>query len=236
MLVQVLGQRLQLDRAAVEAVRETRRALERAVRDREARRALRGEVRRAQLDHFAGTDEEHVLVFQAREDAGRELDGRRGHGNAVCAHASGRAYFLGDGKRALEKPVQHRAERSGRLGGARRFLHLAEDLRLAEHHRVQPRSDPERVKYRLFLVEGIKVRGELAGAQAVILREPRGDGLRLLARDVQLGAVARRKDRRLLGEAALHLGERLAQALDVEHHALAYRERSCLMVQAESIE
>ena len=89
--------------------------------------------------------------------------------------------------------------------------------------------------YRLFLVEGIKVRGELAGAQAVILREPRGDGLRLLARDVQLGAVARRKDRRLLGEAALHLGERLAQALDVEHHALAYRERSCLMVQAESI-
>src|SRR5205807_7747384 len=89
--------------------------------------------------------------------------------------------------------------------------------------------------HRLFLMEGVQVRGELAGAEAVILRKPRGDRLRLLARHVQLGAIARRQDRRFLGESVLHLGKRLAQALDVEHYALAYRERSCLMVQPESI-
>ena len=67
--MQPLGRRLQLDRLAVEAVREALCALHRAVGDRDARRRLRREMGRAKLDHLAGADEEHLLVLEARENA-----------------------------------------------------------------------------------------------------------------------------------------------------------------------
>ena len=59
-----------------------------------------------------------------------------------------RAHFLGDRERALEHLVQRGAERAGGVGLAHRLLHLAEDLRLAEHHRIEPAGDAERMPRR----------------------------------------------------------------------------------------
>jgi hypothetical protein len=55
-----------------------------------------------------------------------------------------RAHFLGDRERALEQLVQRAAERARLVGLAHRLLHLAQDLRLAEHHRVEAGGDAER--------------------------------------------------------------------------------------------
>jgi hypothetical protein len=124
--------------AAVEAVREPLGALEGAVGDGDARRPLRCEVRRAQLDHLSRADEQHALVLEARENARGELNRGGRHRDALRSHARRRAHLLGDRERALEQLVQHRAERARGFRGARRVLHLAQDLRLAEHHRVEP--------------------------------------------------------------------------------------------------
>ena len=50
---------------------EMLRALERAVRDRDRARPLRREVRRTELDHLAGADEEHARLAQRRERSAR---------------------------------------------------------------------------------------------------------------------------------------------------------------------
>ena len=53
---------------------------------------------------------------------------------------------------------------------AHRVLHLAEDLRLAQHHRVEPAGDAERVAHRLLVAAACRGSGaELAGADAVVL-------------------------------------------------------------------
>ena len=134
--------------------------------------------------------------------------------------------------------VQHAAERAGRLGGARRLLHLAEDLRLAEHHRIEPRGDAEGVAHRLLARQRVEVVLQLRGVHAVVVRQPLrqlgGRFVFLASRDIELGAVAGREDRGFARQPALQLAERLLQALDMEHHALAHRERRGLMVQAES--
>jgi hypothetical protein len=215
-------------------MRQALRALQRAVGHREVRRRLRGKMRGAQLDHVARADEQHLLVLQAREDARRELHRRRRHRHARRADAGGAAHLLGDGEGALEEPVQHRAERAGGLGGARGLLHLAEDLRLAEHHGIQARGDTEGMAHRLLARQRVQVALQLVALQPVVLRHPVGHlGRRALCRDVQLGAVAGGEDRRLGGEAAPDLGQRVAQPLDVEHHALAHCEGRGVVIQTE---
>ena len=86
-----------------------------------------------------------------------------------------RAHFLRHRERALEQLVQQRAERAGRLGRAHRLLHLAEDLRLAQHHRVEAGGDAERVAHRLLAAAGCRGSGRSSvGLEAVIAREPVG--------------------------------------------------------------
>ncbi len=65
-------------------------ALQRAVGDGDRFRVLRGEVGGAQFDHFAGADEQHVLVGDAVEDALRQAHGGGGHRHAVGADLGGR--------------------------------------------------------------------------------------------------------------------------------------------------
>ena len=72
-----------------------------------------------------------------------------GHADRVRADLGGGAHFLGDRERALEQLVQRACQRAGGFGLAHRLLHLAEDLRLAEHHRIEAAGDAERVARRL---------------------------------------------------------------------------------------
>jgi hypothetical protein len=79
------------------------------------------------------------------------------------------AHLLGDRKGALEQLVQGGAQGAGQPGLAHRQLDLAQDLRLAEHHRIQPRGDAEGV------TRGIAVLGHadvLARSEPVLPSAP----------------------------------------------------------------
>ncbi len=82
--------------------------------------------------------------------------------------------------------VEHRAGRDRLVGVA----HLAEDLALAGHERIEPGGDAEEVERRLVFVQPVEDAFErLAGE-----RLERRHGLLLVAAgQIQLGAVARRE-------------------------------------------
>ena len=87
-------------------------------------------------------------VGQRREDALGELHRGGRHRDRCAADVGLRAHVLRHGERALEQAIQHEAEAAGGFRVAHRLLHLAQDLRLAQHHRVEPARDAERVRDR----------------------------------------------------------------------------------------
>ena len=53
----------------------------------------------------------------------------------------------------VKQSCERRADRPGIVGGAKRVLQLAEDLRFAEYHRVEPAADAEQMTHRAFLFQ-----------------------------------------------------------------------------------
>ncbi len=189
---------------------------------------------RGKLDHLARADQEHFLLGEAGENARGELDRRGGHRDDVGADSGVAAHFLRHREGALEQLVEQRSERAGGFGDASRFFHLAQDLRLADHHGIEARGDAERVPHGFGLRKRVQVGFQLPRLDAVIAREPLERRLRLAQRAVKLGAIAGGEDRgfldRLVGG---QLRKRRTQALGVERHPLANCERSGMMVQTE---
>ena len=232
---QPVGKLVQRDRFGAEARGELAPALERAVGDGDRLRLLGREVRRRELDHLARADQQQPLVRDRREDALGELHRRGGHRDRRAADVGLRAHVLGHGERALEQPVQHEAQRPGGLRRAHRVLHLAQDLRLAQHHRIEAARDAERVRHRAILRQRVDVRMQRALRQVVEAREPVRDRLGLVAVEVDLGAVAGRQDRRFLHPArADQVAQRVAQRVRRERDPLAHVEGRGRVVEAES--
>jgi hypothetical protein len=142
--VQALGQVGQAHDLGAKAAGQLFAALQRAVGDGDGLRLARGKVGGGQLDHLAGADEQHARG-QVFEQLAGQAHGGGGHADGVRADLGGAAHFLGHGKAALEQLVQRGAQGAGVLGGAHGVLHLAQDLRLAQHHRVQPAGHAEGV-------------------------------------------------------------------------------------------
>ncbi len=192
-------------------------------------------MRRAELDHLARADEQHTLLVEPFEDAFRKMHGGGGHRDDVGTDGRGRAHFLRHREGALEQLVEQRAEGAGLFGGTRRLLHLAEDLWLAEHHRVEAGSDAEHVAHRILLRMAIEVGLDAARRQRVILGQPVHRRGRLFGSAIQFHAVAGRQDRRLAHRpAAQQVVQCLRQALRVERHLLANVERGRMVIDAES--
>ena len=57
----------------------------------------------------------------------------------------------------LKQLVQHQPQRARLLGAAHRLLHLAEDLRLAQHHGVEPARHAEGMLHRALPRQGVDV-------------------------------------------------------------------------------
>ena len=68
--------------------------------------------------------------------------------------------------------MQRGAERAGRVGLAHRLLHLAEDLRLAQHHRIEPGGDAEGMARRGAVFQHVGVGLELGRRDAAVLGQP----------------------------------------------------------------
>src|SRR6267154_1112255 len=156
------------------------------------------------------------------------------HRDDVGADSGVAAHLLRHRERALEEFVEERSECAGGLGDADRLLHLAQDLRFADHHGVEAGGDAERVPHRFAVREGVEIRLQLLRLDAVIAGEPLERGLRFAQRTVELGAIARRKDCDFLDRLALsQLRKRRSKAIGLKHHPLADRKRSGLEVQSE---
>ena len=144
------------------------------------------------------------------------------------------ANFLGDREGALEQLVQLRAERAVFFGDAHRILHLAENLRLADDHRIEPAGDAEGMADRFRLVVGIDVRGDFVAFDLVILGQPVDHHLRRLGGAVDFGTVAGGQDRDLANRpVARQVGQRMRQFVGAKRHALANGEWGGMMVDAE---
>ena len=127
---------------------------------------------RHQFDGLAGADEQHGLLVEPRENPFRQTDAGMRHRHRVGADGGVGAHLLGHRKSVLEKPVEHLAGGAGISGGVKRVLHLAEYLRLAEHHRIEAGRHPECVLDRLLVGEMIDVAGEVGAAESGAVEKP----------------------------------------------------------------
>ena len=155
----------------------------------------------------------------------------------IGADAGVRAGALGGGEGLLEQAVELAAEHAGIARGCPRLLHLAEDLRFAQHQRIEAGRNPEQVAHRIAVampvkvgvqvVAGVRMAGQPLGQRAAVVV-----GVR-----VQFGAVAGGQQHRLM-----HLrqpaqgGERGGQCVRGKRHLLAQGDRRGLVVDAEDVQ
>jgi hypothetical protein len=219
-------------------------AFEGPVGYRDRLRVLRGEVRRRELDHLARAHEQDVLLIQVAENPLRDPDGGGRHGHRLRPDFRGGPDFLGDGECPLEEVIQQQSEPAGVPGQLLCLLHLAKNLRLPEHHRVESARHPEGVPDRCVVRQHVRMPLEFVDIQLLF----RGDEalerplrpLRLLHRAVQLCPVAGGDDRRLGKTATGRFRQRLAQPTDGradlvrdERDPLAHGKRRGRVVQAQ---
>ena len=124
-----------------------------------------------------------------------------------------------------------RADRAGLLPAGQRIAGLAEDLRLADRHRVEPGGHLEQVGDRPVVVVDVEVRQQVLGGPARPLDQQPGQLLDAAVEAVDVGVdlepVAGR-DHRGLGDvlAGGDVAEQLGRSLGVDGHPLEQRDRS----------
>ncbi len=188
--LELLGDAIAGNRHAAELGRELLGALDPVVRDEDLLGSALEEARGRERAHLARADQEDPLAGERpdgalgqRRGGGRNRGGQRPHPGLV-------ADALARVERQLERARQHRPGRVGLRGELVRLAHLAEDLRLAGKQRIEPRGDAEEVERRVDaaqLHEEVRVAEHRAGT---------GRGhVRIVACDVELGAVAGRERR-----------------------------------------
>ena len=153
-------------------------------------------MRCRELDHFARADEQHARFRERFEQLRGQSNGCRRHADGVAADLGRRPDFLGDCERPLEHLLQGGAERAGTVRLAHRLFQLTQDLRLAQHHRVETAGDPEGVTRRGGSLEHIGVGTQGLAGDIADLGEPFDGGIdcRRIRPDIELGPVAGRDD------------------------------------------
>ena len=194
--MQTLGNVGQLHHAGAEAVGQCLAAFHGAVGNHHLLGIARGKVGAGQFDHLAGAHEQDADLAQVLEQLRSQTHGSGGHADAVRTNFGAAAHQLGHGETALEQLVERGAEAARSLGGAHGILHLAQDLRLAQHHAVQPAGHAEGMARHGVVLKRVgvvakRVLGHIAGAGQPCERVVDIDAV---ARAVHLGAVARGDD------------------------------------------
>ena len=138
-------------RRGAEARGELGGALGRAIRDRDAGESRAAQRDERRLDHLAGADQQRALVLERLEDLTGEIDRDARHRDRPRGDLRLAAHALGGREGAGEEAVQQRTARAGLGREAVRLLHLTEDLRLADHQRVDRRRDAEHVAHRVVV-------------------------------------------------------------------------------------
>ena len=170
------------------------------------------------------------------ENLFRQIDRDRADRDRAARDPGPRPHLLGDPESSLKKPVQ---KRPGRAGTARRFvglLGLAEDLGLADDHRVEPGCDPKKMLHAMECFVAIK------GIHFLLLRRGAGgeqaicDALgrdRVLGRGIDFHPVAGGEEERL---GAAHFFAQNAIDFGVAGKALPYLHVGGVVAEADTEE
>jgi len=150
------GERVDTDRETIELLRQLLRAVEAAIRDYHASQTMRVQVTRGERDRFARTNQQCRVIGEVLEHLARQAHRSRCNRHRVRADACLRADALRDGERRLHQPVQVWAGDALVVRRAIRSLQLSQDLRLAQHQRVQAAGDGENVLDRRRAVQPIE--------------------------------------------------------------------------------
>ncbi len=193
-----------------------------AVDDRDPLGTAARDVGDGQRGHRSGADDEDAGAGD-RHRAALERRTHQGGGRAVDLGLGVRA--LADAQRLLEERVEGRPDGAVLLAQAQRVTGLAEDLALADDHRLQAGRDAEEVGHRALVVVDVEVREELLGRLAGPLDEQARDVLDAAVEAVDLGIdlePVARDDRRRLGDvrATHHVGDQLEGGIAVEGETL----------------
>ncbi len=169
------------------------RARDVAVRNEQAADVLALQVLGDEFDRNAGTDEQRRVLLEVGEELLRQGYRRVGDRNGARADLGVGAYFFRDRKGVLEQSRQLLADGPGALGVAVGVLELAENLRFAQHHGVEPAGHPEDVAQCRVVVQ-LEQRVRERGVQVVRIVQPflQAPPACIVRHYVELGAVAGR--------------------------------------------
>ena len=181
--------RVERRRPAADALGELLRALERPAGDDHLGPA-RAQITGRELAHPARAEEERAPAFEALELPGRQVDRRSGDGLRHLGQLRFGADALAGVEGLLEEAVQDRARRIRPQRCLVREAHLAEDLRLARHERVEPCGDTEEV---LDCLASLPRREDALELEAGKPLQGCARHLRIAAFGVDLGPVASRE-------------------------------------------
>jgi len=190
-----------------------------------------------QFDGLAGTDQQHGRFTEPGKTVLRQAyrDGR--HRHRIRADTGIGARALGGGEGLLEQAIQLPAECPGLARGGPRLFHLPEDLRLAQHQRIQAGGDPEQVAHGVAVVMPVQVVVQIVASVRMGGQPVRQCTAVVVGMRVQLGAVAGGEQHRL---ADLRQGtqgrQRRRQSVLGERHFLAQGNRRGLVVDAEDVQ
>ena len=195
---QRLGQRVERAVLGVRALGERARMLEGSIDDPHRPDAATSQVLHGERSHRAGADDHDLPVGEPADripgEVGAQTDERIG-----CRAERG---FLPDATSRSTRRVEQPRQGSSRgilcLGSTERLAHLRGDLRLAEHHRVEPARDCEQVIGGVAFPLRVQWLGELLSRDAAGLDEQplQRQEPCVIARDlaVDLDPVAGRED------------------------------------------
>ena len=177
-----------------------------AAGDRDLADALRPQVLRRQRADLAGADHQHAAAVEAAENLARQRHRGKAHRDRPFAERGLRAHALADAERRVKEAGEHRADALARGRHLERVLDLAEDLRFADHQRVEAGGHTEQVPRGVLVGPHEDVRLERLGGQPVVAVEELDQltacARRVVAGDVDLRAVAGGQHHRLAGGVA----------------------------------
>ena len=199
---QMFGKFVPRDGLGGEALRQFFGACHRAVGHEHLAHPLPDEVAGRQLRGLAGAEHHDGMPSQVLEDFLRQLHRGVADGHGVVADTGLTAGGLGDVEGAFKEVMEDGAGSAGVTGGVVGGFHLAEDLRLAEHHGVEAGGDAKQVAHRLQLVQMVEAGDKVFPCQGVIggheALTARGAGRRVAALHVELHPVAGGQDDQFL--------------------------------------
>ena len=232
-----LAERLEGRGTAAERGGELLRFLERAPAEHGRTGPVPHHLPRGQLAHLPRAHQQDRAVAQFPEDLPRQFDGDMRDRHGVASDGGLVPYALCRSNGPVPQRVQDRPQRAGLLRDQIGALDLPEDLGLAQHHRIEARSDAEGVTHCCLALEAVEMRGDFCRLAAVSAREERGHGVERCGANgpaVHLDPVAGGEDHRL-GETCFlaHAPQGGGERVFGKGERFAHRDRRRVVVQAD---